>query len=150
MLFIFAQPVLPPGHLQWFSPPIWGISLSMGRAALWRCWSCSMDSGSLELGRDSRLFNGQSRVRWVPRSELLWWKVLEKHNAAASSPAPWLLLMQGKGEGIIMGEKSHLCLQDWTRPQNYGHTFRVRGEKKWFKYSPCAVLGGEQVTNKNS
>lgn len=44
MLFTFPQPVPPPGHLRWFSPPIWGTYLRMGWIALWRCWSCSTDS----------------------------------------------------------------------------------------------------------
>lgn len=99
-----------------------------------------------ELGRDSKLLNGQSRVRWVPRSEILWWKVLEKHSAAASSPSPSLLLIQGKGEGIIMGEKSPPCLRVCRIGLGHKIMCILSGleEKKGFKYSPCAVLRDEQ------
>jgi len=44
MLITFPQLVPPPRHVKWFSPPIWGTYLRMGWIALWRCWSCSMDS----------------------------------------------------------------------------------------------------------
>lgn len=112
----------------WFSPPIWGSYLRMGPIALWRCWSRSMDSRRvLTWLRCLTTFNGQSRVRWVPRSEILWWKVLEKYSAASSSPS--LLLMQSKGEGIIHGRKVtsvSVYLQDQTQLHNYVHTFRAR------------------------
>jgi len=51
--------------------------------------------------------------------------------------------MQGKGEGITHGRKvtsMPASLQDWTKPQNYVHTFWARREKE-FEYSSCALLG---------
>lgn len=154
MLPIFPKPVLPPGHLQWFSPPIWGISLSLGQELPSGDADLAPRTGAdNEFGRDSKLLNGQSGVRWVPRSEILWW--WEVLGGAAASSSPSLLFTQGKGEGIVVGEKSPLCLRvcriGWTQPQNYVCAFAVRGEK--WDLNIALVLDlevDEEVSNKNS